>query len=154
MILYFQPLKHSRNIFHSIKQKKEIFDSIERHDTMNVESPNTNFFTNNCTVDIFVFTAAIISTIAAIIILYLLCKHNKLRILVASVLLQQVKEVGMSSMEQDTNNACKCTPQFYIILALNASILRLVIFVILKVRRIKLCKGQFYSNAVEIMLFI
>ena len=73
------------------KQKKEIFDLKERHDTTNTESPNKNFFTNNLIVDIFVFTAAIISAIATIIILYLLCKHNKLRILVASLALQQVK---------------------------------------------------------------
>ena len=76
------------------KQKKEIFDLKERHDTTNTESPTKNFFTNNLIVDIFVFTAAIISAIATIIVLYLLCKHNKLRTLVASLVLQQVKEVG------------------------------------------------------------
>ena len=70
----------------------------ERHD-IDIESPNKNFFTNNLIVDIFVFTAAIISAIATMIILYLLCKHNKLRTLVASLMLQQVKEVGASSME-------------------------------------------------------
>ena len=59
------------------KQKKEIFYLKERHDTMNIESSNKNFFTNNLIVDIFVFTAAIILAIATIIILYLLCKHNK-----------------------------------------------------------------------------
>ena len=36
-------------------QKKEIFDLQERHDTMNIESPNKNFFTNNLIVDISVF---------------------------------------------------------------------------------------------------
>ena len=53
------------------KQKKEIFDLKERHDTTNIESPNKNFFTNNLIVDIFVFTAAIILAIATIIILYI-----------------------------------------------------------------------------------
>ena len=51
-------------------------------------------------------------------------------------MLQQVKEVDTSAIEQDINNACNCTPQFYIILALSVSILRLVIFTILQVRRI------------------
>ena len=91
--------------------------------------------------------------IATIIILYLLCKHNKLRTLVASLVPQQVKEVGTSVMKHDTNNACKCTPQFYIILALSASIFGLVIFAILQARRIKLCRGQLFSNAFKIMLF-
>ena len=44
------------------KQKKEIFDLKERHDIgdIHIESPNKNFFTNNFTVDIFVFTVAIL----------------------------------------------------------------------------------------------
>ena len=50
------------------KQKKEIFDLKERHDTWNIESPNKNFFTNNLIVDIFVFTTAIILAIATIIL--------------------------------------------------------------------------------------
>ena len=57
-------------------------------------------------------------------------------------------------MKHDTNNACNCTPQFYIILALNASIFALVIFRILQVRSIKLCTGQLFSNTIKIMLFI
>ena len=65
-------------------QKKDIFDLQERHDTTNIESPHKTFFTNNLIVDIFVFAVAIILALATIIILYLLCKHNKLRILVAS----------------------------------------------------------------------
>ena len=84
----------------------------------------------------------------------MLCKHNKLRTLVANLALQQVKELGASAIEQDTNNACKCMPQFYIILALSTSIFGLVIFTILQERRIKLCKVQLFSNAVKIMLFI
>ena len=47
-----------------------------------------NFFTNILMVDIVVFTTAIISTLATIIIPYLLCKHNKLRTLVPSLVLQ------------------------------------------------------------------
>ena len=121
---------------------------------MNIESHNKNFFTNNLRVDIFVFTAAIILAIATIIIIYLLCKHNKLRTLVASIVLQQVKEVEASAMKQDTNNACNCRPQFYIIIALSASIFGLVIFAILQVRRIKLCREQLFSNTVKIMHFI
>ena len=136
------------------KQQKEIFDLKERHDTINTESPNKNVFTNNVIVDILVFTTAIILAIATIIILYLLCKCNKLRTLVASLALQQVKEVGTSAMKHDTNRACNSTPQFYIILTLIDSIFRLVLFTILQVRRIKLCRGQLFSNAVKIMLFI
>ena len=78
------------------KQKNEIFDLKERHDIdideIDVDSPNKNVFTNNFIIDIFVFTIAIIMTINTLMILYMPCKHNKLRTLVASLALQQVKE--------------------------------------------------------------
>ena len=135
------------------KQKKEIFDLKERHN-IDIDSPNKNFFTNILIVDIFIFTIAIILAITTLIILYLLCKHNKLRTLVASLTLQQVKEVSASATKQDTNNACNCTSKFYIILALSISIIRLVIFAILQDRRTKVCRGQLFSNAVKIMPFI
>ena len=125
------------------KQKKEIFDLKGRHN-IDIESPNKIFFTNNLIVDIFVFMVAIILAITTLIILYLLCKHNKLRTLVASLALQQVKQVSASAMKQDTNNACNCTPEFYTILASIISIIGLVIFTILQVRRIKLCRGQLF----------
>ena len=69
------------------------------------------------------------------IILYVLCKHNKLTTLVASLALQQVKEVSTSATKQEDNNMCNCTTQFYIILALIITIIGLVIFAILQVRK-------------------
>ena len=77
-----------------------------------------------------------------------------MRTLVASLALQQVKKVSASAMKQDTYNACDCTSQFYITLVLSISIILLVIFAILQVRRITLYRGQLFSNAVKIMYFI
>ena len=69
--------------------------------------------------------------------------------------LQQVKEVSpLATKKEDYNFMCNCTSQFYIILALSITIIRLVIFTILQVRRIKLCRGQLFLNVVKIMLFI
>ena len=88
-------------------------------------------------------------------IIYVLCKHNKLRTLVASLALQQVKEVStIATKKEGKDYKCECTSQFYIILALIIAKIGLVIFVILQVRRIKLCRGQLFSNVVKIMLFI
>ena len=91
--------------------------------------------------------------ITTIIIIYALCKHNKLRTLVASLTFQQVKEVkAVITKEEDYK--CKCTSEFYITLALTLAIIGLVIFAILPVRRIKLCRGQLFLNVVKIVLFI
>ena len=86
------------------------------------------------------------------IIIYTLCKHNKLRTLVASLALQQIKEVKVEKVIGE-NYKCECISQFYIILALSIVIIGLVVFAILQVRRIRLCRGQLFSNVVKIMFF-
>ena len=87
----------------------------ERHDIDELDSETSykNFFTNNFAVDIFVFIIAIISVITTIIIVYTLCTHNKLRTLVASLALQQAKEVStLATKKEDENYTCDCTSQF------------------------------------------
>ena len=120
---YCQPLKHSMTTFHNIIWRKKFLIATK---AMNIESLNKNFFTNNLIADIFVFAAAIIVALATIIILYLLCKHNRSRKLIASLVLHQIREVGTSEMKDDTNNVCSCTSQFYIILSLSVYIFGLV----------------------------
>ena len=131
------------------------YDLKERHDIveLDIEFANKNFFTNNFIVDIFVFLVAIISVITTVIIIYTLCKHKKLRALVTRLGIQQVREV---KAEEVTNGNYKheCTSQFYIILALTTVTIGLVVFIILQVRRIKLCRGQLFSKVFKIMLFI
>ena len=137
------------------KHYLENFDVKERDniDELDIEFANKNFFTNNFIVDMFVFIIVIISVITTIIIIYAICKHNKLRALVISLALQQVKEVKAEEIRNE-NYKHECTSQFYIILALSIVIIGLVMFTILQLRRIKLCRGQLFSNVVKIMLFI
>ena len=137
------------------KQDSEIFDLKERHgiDGLDIQFSNKNFFTNNFIVDIFVFIIEIKPVTTTIIIIYALCKHNKLGVLVTHLALQQVKEV---KAEEIRNGKYKheCTSQFYIIIALSIVIIGLVVFAILQVRRIRLCRGQLFLNVVKIMLSI
>ena len=53
-----------------------------------------NFFSDNYIVDIFMFILAVISLLTTTLTMCLLCKHKKFRALIASLVLQQVKEVG------------------------------------------------------------
>ena len=136
------------------KHDKEIFGSKERHDIDELEKEiaNKNFF-NSKIVKIFKFMVAIISIIATVVIIYAICKHNKLRALVTSLALQQVKEVKVENKE-NIDNSCECKIQLYIILILNIVMIGLIVFTILQLRRIKLCRRQLFSNIVKIMLFI
>ena len=72
--------------------------------------------------------------------------------LVTSLVLQQVKDAKAENMENVDYN-CKCTVQLYIILTLSIIMIGLIIFGILQLRRVKLCRGQLFSNIVKIMLF-
>ena len=123
----------------------------ERHDIdeLDLETSYKNFFTNNFIVDIFVFITATILVITTME-KYIFCVN-----IIIIIALQQAKEVSASATKkEDKNYMCKCTSQFHIILALSIAIIGLVIFVILQVRRIKLCRGQLFSNIVKIMFFI
>ena len=79
---------------------------------------------------------------------YLLCKHNKRRVLLASLVLHQAKEVGTTSGE--TNSECTTLAYIGIIL----TILSLIIVTFLPYRKARFCKGHRFSNAVEIMILI
>ena len=85
------------------KHEKEIFDLKERHDIeeLDIEFLSKNFFTNNFIIDTFVFITVIILVITAMIIIYTLCKHNKLRAIVVSLTLKQVKEVKAEEIKDE-----------------------------------------------------
>ena len=150
--------KTLKDFVHQFQHRKEIFDLQERHNDNNFILPNKIFLFNNQTVDIFLFVTAIISLVVTTIVMYILCKHMKLKTLVTSLSLQQIKEVGTVvkqehvSIEQDIE--CTCKIQWYNILTLSLSIFGLVNLVILKSRKLKPFTGHLFSNAVKIMLFI
>ena len=126
----------------------------KRHDIEEIEEEYVNrIFFNSEIVKIFKFVVAIISIIATVVTIYAIHKHNKLRALVTSLAFQQAKEIKAEKIIEE-NYSCECTAQFYIILALSIIIIGLVVFAILQVRRIKLYRGQLFSNIVKIMLFI
>ena len=66
-----------REFINGYTNHKEIFDLQERHDNMELIT-NKNFFSENYIVDIFMLILVIISLLATILTIYLLCKHKKL----------------------------------------------------------------------------
>ena len=104
-------------------------------------STNKNFFTENYIIDFFLFITVIISLLATSLTVYLLCKHKKLRTLMASLILHQVKEVDTVT-QKEINIECKTLT--YISLAL--TILGLEMVEILHYRKTKLCTGCMFSN--------
>ena len=141
-----------KNFIHNYAKHKEIFDFKQRH-VSTVEflnNSNKNFFSNHYIVDIFMFTSSIISIISTTLVIYLFCKHKHIRTLVASLILNKIKEVEANSNPEETNSKCRTLTYIGIIL----TVLNMVIVVFLHYRKSRLFKGYRFSNAIKIMLFI
>ena len=78
---------------------------------MKLELPNKNFFFNNYILDVFLFVTAIISLLVTTIVMNMLCKHKKIKMLVASLALQQIKEVGVVATQEKVKpvQSIECT---------------------------------------------
>ena len=105
----------------NIVTKNEIFALKERHANTDRVLPNKNFFSISFTVDVFQFVAVIISLLVTALVMYTLCKHMKLKTLVSSIALQQIKEVGAVTSQEDItpNIESTCKTQWYIALMLS-----------------------------------
>ena len=91
--------RNLKDFIHQYSSRKESFDSNERHDATDI-TINKNFFSNNYIVTVFLFISVIISLLITTLAIYLLHKHKKLRTLVHSLALNQVKEVGTVTQEE------------------------------------------------------
>ena len=84
--------------------------------------------------DIFAFISAIISLLTTTLAVYLLCKHKKIRALIASLVLHQVREVGtISGSSGETVSECTTIAYIGIIL----TILSLIIVMFLHYRKLR-----------------
>ena len=139
--------KNLKDFIHQYKCKKENFDLHERHVTTD-PATNKKFFSNNYIID-FLFVIAIMSVLVATLAIYLLCKHKKIKILVASLVMQQIKEIGEVTQEE-INTECK----FMTYISLALTVFSLVMVAILHFKKSKLCRGCMLTSAVKIMIFI
>ena len=135
------------NYIHS-NNDKDIFD-LQRMHIRYTFSPYKNFFLNKI-MNVFTFTSSIISIITITLVIYLFCKHEHIRTIVASLLLYKAKEVAArATMKIDDS---ECGTLAYIGIAL--TFLSMAIVILLHYRKSKFCRGHRFSNIVKIVLFI
>ena len=89
-----------KDFINSYTNCKEIFELQERYDIMELNS-NKNFFSNKIIMDILLFVGVVISLLVMVLTVYLLCKQKKLRTLLATLVLHQVKEVEAVTQKGD-----------------------------------------------------
>ena len=80
---------------------------------MDSDLPNINFLFSNISIDVILFITVIISLLVMTLVIFILCKHTKLKILVTGLVLQQIKEVGAVTRHEYImpNRECTCKIQ-------------------------------------------
>ena len=125
--------KTLKDFIHQYKHEKKIFDLDGRHASMETNLRKKKSLLWQVILDIFLFVAAIISVLVTLFAIYLLCKHTKLRTLLTSLVLQQIKEVGAVTV-QGYVIINTCNIQYYTILALSITVLGLMLYAVLQSR--------------------
>ena len=125
------------------RQKSQALDKSQENETKN------KLF-DNIAIDIFLFTAAIISMLAVIAFIHITCRHAKLKTLLIGIAFQPVKQVEAMVTNQTKQY---CTAQWYAIAALTMMTILLIVYICLTNHRCTKFKRRLYSNTVTIMLF-
>ena len=97
----------------------------QKGQTLNIHKNKTKSkFFDNIAIDIFLFIAAIISMLAVIVIIHIVCKHVKLKTLLTGIAFQPIKQTEAAVTSQIQQH---CTMQWYVIVVLTLMIVLLII---------------------------
>ena len=134
------------------RNKKNILDMEERNSDRPKESDSRfQSFLNSFIADVLVFTAALVTLIIMLIIIYVLYGQYKLKALVTNIAMQRIKVVEAA----DVNGMlCTCKTQWYIMGMLIIITLDMLYLVTNKIRKTSFCKGHLFSNNTKILLFV
>ena len=134
------------------RNKKNILDKREQNSDKPEEN-NSKFetFLNSFLADVLIFTAALITLIIILIIMYVLYGQSKLKALVKNIAMQRIRAVEAADM---SDILFTCKTQWYIMGILIIITLGMLYLVTNKIRKTSFCKGCLFSNNTKILLFI
>ena len=119
------------------RNKKNILDKEERNSDKPEESDSKfQSFLNSVIADVLVFTAALITLIIMLIIIYVLYGQSKLKALVMYIAMQRIKAVEAADMN---GMLCTCKTQWYIMGMLIIITLGMLYLVTNKIRKTSFC---------------
>ena len=133
------------------QNKRNILDQKEQELEKTKEALKFKFFLNSFLADVLLFTAALVTMIITLVIIYLMYGQSKLKALVTNIAMQHIKGVeptGMSDM------LCTCKTQWYIMGMLIIITLGMLYLVTNKMRKSSFFKGHLFSNNTKILLFV
>ena len=108
-------------------------------------------FLNSFLADMLIFTAALITLIITLVIIYVMYGQFKLKALVMNKVMQRIRTVEVADM---SSMLCTCKTQWYIMGMLTIITLGMLYLVNNKLRKSSFFKGHLFSNNTKILLFI
>ena len=139
------------------KTLKDYIKQFQEHNKklqVNVPHHNTksNFkgFISSFIADIIGFGAALLTIIMALVVIYIVTGHSKLKTLVANIALQCIKTVEAAAL--NPNHIICENGLEKILLVINLAILTIMAFA--KLRKSRIFKGKLFSNTIKVKLFV
>ena len=127
--------KTLKDFVYNSQQKKQVLDKRENKNSKH------SFFANYI-MDIFLFTATILSMIATTAIVCTVCKHAKLNVLLMGIAFQPIKQAD--AIFGNENKHSKCTAQWYTTAALASVIPCLIIFILETTRKCRVFREKLF----------
>ena len=118
----------------TILDKKE--QELEKTETSKFES-----FLNSFLANILLFTAALVTMIITLVIIYIMYRQSKLKALVANIVMQCIKGVEATDM---SDMLCMCKTQWYIMGMLITITIGMLYLVTNKMRKSSFLKGFYF----------
>ena len=104
--------------------------------------------------DVLLFSAALVTIIITLVVIYMVCGQSKLKTLVANIALQCIKRIEAADPSVPRHTYCACKMQWYIIGMLLIILLGMIYLVTNKIKKSSLFGGHLFSNVTKVMLFI
>ena len=108
---------------------------------------------NSFLLDLLLFSAALVSIIIMLVVIYMVCGQSKLKTLVANIALQHIKGIEAAD-PRNQDIYCACKMQWYIIGFLLIILLGMIYLVANKIKKSNLFGGCLFSNVTKVMLII
>ena len=146
--------KTLKDFVNQFRNKKKILDFQEHIDEERTKQRyKFGSFLNSFLVDVLLFSAALVTIIIMLVVIYMVCGQSKLKTLVANIALQCVKGIEATNPRfQDI--CCVCKMQWYIIGMLLITLLGMIYLVTNKIKKSNMFEGHLFSNVTKVMLFI
>ena len=132
-----------KGLVQQYRQKSQTLDKLQ-------ENKTKNELFDNIAIDIFLFIAAIISMLAVIAIIHIVCRHMKLKALLTGIAFQPGKQAEAVVAHQTKEY---CTAQWYAIAAFTMMTILLNVYICLTNQKCTIFKRRLSSNTVTILLF-